>query len=60
MCWASNYQNIIEMAQEHISLSTPHRDCSPYSLWELYLGHDKQSILSPLMPQTMQQCLIWC
>jgi hypothetical protein len=27
MCWASNHQNIIEMAQGHISLSTSHLTC---------------------------------
>jgi hypothetical protein len=31
MCWALNHQNIVEMAQRHISLSAPHTAANPRS-----------------------------
>jgi hypothetical protein len=40
MCWTLDHQNIIEIAQRHISLSTLHQNISPFSF---ILGNiDKQ------------------
>jgi hypothetical protein len=36
MCWALNHQNILEMAQGHISLSVFNRECNhkdTHALW---------------------------